>query len=62
MRINQRKDRGRHQRDLIRNIVHYCDKFEIFIRLFDEHFARILKVTDARPDVILASGLNHRFP
>ena len=40
MRINQREDRGRHQRGLIRNTVHYCDWFEIFIRLFDEHFAR----------------------
>ena len=41
---------------------YFCDKFEFFIRLFDEHFARLLKVIYARRDVILAGGLSHRFP
>ena len=41
---------------------YFRDKIEIFIRLFDEHFVAILKVTDARRDVILAGGLCHRFP
>ena len=41
----------------------FRDKFEIFIRPFDEHFLlAILKVTGARRDVILAGGLTHRFP
>ena len=39
------------------------DKIEIFIRLFLMNaLLAILKVTDAKRDVILAGGLYHRFP
>ena len=41
---------------------YFRDKIEIFICLFDEDLLAILKVTDARRDVILAGGLYHRFP
>ena len=41
---------------------YFRNKIEIFICLFDEDLLAILKVTDARRDVILAGGLYHRFP
>ena len=41
---------------------YFLDKFEIFIRSFDDPLLAILKVTYARRDVIMEGGLNHRFP
>ena len=45
-----------------RNRLYFRGKIEIFIRLSMNTLLAILKVTDARRDVILAGGLYHRFP